>query len=338
VSARRGTIADVPAPTRDNPALHLVIGDEELLVERAVASVIAGVRTAAPGADVQRRRAGDMSGPELAEVLSPSLFAEARVVVLAAAHEAGKDAATLLAAAAADPPDGATLVVLHSGGARNKALLDALRSAGALTHAAGSLRSGELAAFVRAELRAAGARSAEQAVLALIDAVGADLRELAAACAQLVADTGGHLDVAAVRRYHQGRAQVSGFDVADAAVSGDRAAALETLRWAVHRGVADVLVADALADAMRTIARVGAAGRGDPFRLAGELGLPPWKVKKAQAQARGWSPDTVGAALRVVATLNADVKGGAADPGYAVERAVSDIVALRSGTNALRSG
>jgi DNA polymerase-3 subunit delta len=57
--------------------------------------------------------------------------------------------------------------------------------------------------------------------------------------------------------------------------------------------------------------------------------MPPWKVKKAQAQARGWTPDAIARALSVVAGLNADVKGGAPDPEYALERAVHAIVSLR---------
>lgn len=314
-----------------NPALHLVLGDEELLAERAVSAVVAQVRTQDPTADVQHRRAGELSGPELAEMLSPSLFAEARVIVLESTHEAGKDAAALVVSAADDPPDGVTLIVRHAGGVRGKAVADAMVRAGATTHQAFKLKAGDLPTFVRAELKAAGARPDADAIAALVDAVGSDLRELAAACSQLVADTGGQVDVVAVRRYHQGRAEVTGFDVADAAVSGDRAAALEALRWAVHRGVADVLLADALADAVRTIARVGAAGRGDPFRMASELGMPAWKVKKAQAQSRGWTPRSVGAALQVVAQLNADVKGAAANPAYAIERAVLAVVDLRAG-------
>ena len=51
-----------------------------------------------------------------------------------------------------------------------------------------------------------------------------------------------------------------------------------------------VLVADALADAMRTLAKVGSAGRGDPNRLAGPLGMPPWKIRRAQREVRGWNP------------------------------------------------
>lgn len=55
----------------------------------------------------------------------------------------------------------------------------------------------------------------------MINAIGSDLRELASACSQLVADTGGAVDAVAVRRYHSGKAEVKGFDIADKAVVGD---------------------------------------------------------------------------------------------------------------------
>ncbi|WP_127783472.1 DNA polymerase III subunit delta [Rhodococcus sp. X156] len=321
--------AQDPASGTEQQRLHLVLGDEELLVDRAVEGIVTHARLADPAADVQKVRAGAVSGPELAEMLSPSLFAEARILVLEAAQEAGKDAVALILSAATDLPEGVVLVVVHAGGGRSKAMVDTLRKAGAQVHAAAKItRAAELADFVRAELRGAGAKPTADAVTALLEAVGSDLRELSAACSQLVADTAGPIDVAAVHRYHRGRAEVTGFDVAEKAVAGNRAAALESLRWATQLGVPHVLLADALADAVRTIARVSASAGGDPFRLAGQLGMPPWKVKKAVAQSRGWSAQALGEALQVVARLNADVKGAAADNDYAVERAVLAVVEL----------
>ena len=167
----------------------------------------------------------------------------------------------------------------------------------------------------------------DEAVAALIDAVGSDVRELAAACSQLVADTAGQVDAAAIRRYHSGRAEVTGFDIADKAVTGDVAGSAEALRWAMARGVAHVLLADALAEAVHSIARVGPLS-GDPYRLAGELGMPPWRVQKAQKQARHWSRERVAAAIRLTAALNADVKGAAADADYALESAVRRVAEL----------
>jgi DNA polymerase-3 subunit delta len=187
----------------------------------------------------------------------------------------------------------------------------------------------ERSGFVRDEVRRAGGRISAGAVTVLLDAVGSDLRELASTATQLTADTGGSVDEAAVRRYHRGRADVTGFSVAEKVMVGDRAEALETLRWAMQLGVPHVLVADALADAVRTVARVSASGRADPYRLASTLGMPPWKVKKAMAQSRGWGRDGLAEAIQLVAAVNADVKGVAADADYALERAVLALCAAR---------
>jgi DNA polymerase-3 subunit delta len=186
-------------------------------------------------------------------------------------------------------------------------------------------RPGERLDFVRAEIRSAGGTATPEAVAALVDAVGNDLRELASAAGQMVADTGGMIDESAVRRYHRGRAEVSGFTVSDLAVAGNIAGALEALRWALSIGVPQVVIADALADGVRTIAKVASAGGGNPYQLASQLGMPPWKIDRARGPARGWSAAALARAMATVAELNADVKGQAADPDYALERAVMDI-------------
>lgn len=310
--------------------MHLVLGDEELLVERAVADVLRSARQRAGTADVpvSRMRAGDVGAYELAELLSPSLFAEERIVVLGAAAEAGKDAAAVIESAAADLPAGTVLVVVHSGGGRAKSLANQLRSMGAQVHPCARITkvSGR-ADFIRSEFASLRVKVDDETVTALLDAVGSDVRELASACSQLVADTGGAVDAAAVRRYHSGKAEVRGFDIADKAVAGDVAGAAEALRWAMMRGEPLVVLADALAEAVHTIGRVGPQS-GDPYRLAAQLGMPPWRVQKAQKQARRWSRDTVATAMRLVAELNANVKGAVADADYALESAVRQVAEL----------
>ncbi len=310
--------------------MHLVLGDEDLLVDRAVADVLRAARKRAGTDDVpvNRMRAGDVDTYELAELLSPSLFADERIVVLEAAAEAGKDAVAVIAAAAADLPPATVLVVVHSGGGRAKALADQLKSLGAEVHPCARItKMSERIDFIRKEFRALRVKVDEDTVTALLDAVGSDARELASACSQLVADTGGEVDEVAVRRYHSGKAEVKGFDIADKAVAGDVAGAAEALRWAMMRGEPLVVLADALAEAIHTIGRVGPLS-GDPYRLAGQLGMPPWRVQKAQKQARRWSRDSVATAMKVVAELNANVKGAAADADYALESAVRKVAEL----------
>lgn len=318
------------ADSLDAP-LRLVLGDEELLISRAVAEVAAAARAADAETDVRELTAAELAAADLFDLLSPSLFGGRRVVVVRGAQEARPDVLEALRGYVANPTDEVVLVVVHPGGARGKALVDALRAAGAVVvECAKVTRAEERLAFVRAEVARAGGTITAEAAAVLLDAVGNDLRELATACSQLVADTGGHLDAAAVNRYHRGRAEVTGFAVADRAVVGDVSGALEALRWALAVGVAHVLVADALADGVRSVARVSSAARGNPYTLAGALGMPPWKVKRAQSQSRGWSEPGLSRAMRVVADLNAGVKGVAADPAYALEAAIHELAAARA--------
>ena len=164
----------------------------------------------------------------------------------------------------------------------------------------------------------------------LKDAHDLNLRDLAAACSQLAADTSGLIGQETVLRYYRGRAEATGFSVADRAVEGHLVQAVEQLRWALATGVAPVLINSALASGLRLLGRVGTAGRGlSSATLAAEVGAPPWKIDRVKQQLRGWHPDGIAVALQAVAEADAQVKGDAVSAGYALERAIRRIVAAR---------
>lgn len=311
-------------------SLRIVLGDEELLARRAVEEITVAARRADSAAEIREITAAEVSVSDLMTVLSPSLFMQRRVLVVSGVDAASTEIAAALTAYADDPMPETTVVLLHSGGGRNRALLAAFRDAGAAEVTVAKLKRPEdRIDFVRMEVRRAGGQIDPPAAAALLDAVGTDLRELAATCEQLVFDSGGRIDLDVVTRYHRGRAEVTGFNVADRAVVGDGVGALETLRWALSVGVAHVLIADALADGVRSIARVSTSPGSNPYTLAGTLGMPPWKVKRAQSQARGWSERGLVQALGIAAEVNADVKGVAVDPSYALEKAIRRLVTAR---------
>ncbi|MBQ0993626.1 DNA polymerase III subunit delta [Micromonospora sp. PSH03] len=311
----------------------LVLGDEELLATRAVTEAVAKVRSVDPEVDVREYQASALTVGEIAEMLSPSLFGGRRLLILRSGQDARKDLVAALLAYAKNPDPEVQLLVLHLGGAKGKAFADGLRAAGATVVPAAKLKGHrDRVAFVRDEIRRAGGRCTDDAAEALIAAVGNDLRELAAACSQLIADTDGRISAEAVSRYYRGRVEVTGFTVADATMVGDVPAALEALRWALHVGVDPVPIADALADGVRTVARVASAGRGSPYQLASSLGMPAWKIERAQRQGRGWTPEGLVRAMQVAAECNAAVKGGSDDRAYALERAVFSVAAARQGS------
>jgi DNA polymerase-3 subunit delta len=321
----------------------VIVGDEELLVERAVRGIAAGVAGlagpeagagAADGAGpaVHDVRAADLRPGDLSGLTAPSLFGGGGLVIIRSVQDASKDVAAELGRYAAAPAPDVALVLTHSGGARNKSLLAGLTGDGARRIDCPSIRRfGERLDFLRAEFRQAGRKADEGGLRALLDSVGTDLRELAAACSQLAADTTGPISQAVVARYYRGRAEATGFTVADRAVEGKLADALEQLRWALSTGVSPVLITSALAQGVRALGRVGTAARGrSADALAAELGMPSWKIDRVRQQLRGWTAEGVARAHSIVTETDAQVKGEGASPGYALELAITQIVACRS--------
>ncbi|MFJ5232113.1 DNA polymerase III subunit delta [Kitasatospora sp. NPDC088391] len=316
--ARKSAPDDLLAP------LTVAVGQEELLLDRAVAEVVAAARAADPETDVRDLAPGALQAGQLAELTTPSLFAERKVIVVRAAQDLAADAVKDIKAYLDAPVEEVIMVLVHAGGAKGKGLLDAAKKAGAREVQCAKLtKASEKLAFIRNEFRTIGRAASPEACQALLDSLGSDLRELSAACSQLTADIEGPIDEAAVAKYYSGRAEATGFEVADLAVTGRAAEALERLRWALAVGQPPTGITYALASGVRSIGRLAGAGRNmRPGDLARELGMPPWKVDRVRQQMRGWTGDGVAAALTAVAEADAAVKGGSDDPAYALERAV----------------
>ncbi len=254
--------------------------------------------------------------------VSPSLFGEAKVVVLGAAEAAGEALVREVIDYVARPDPDTVLVVVHAGGVRGKKILDAVRKSGASVVGAEPIKKdADKAAFVSAEFRRAHRRIDAAGVRTLVDAVGSDLRDLAAACAQLIADTDGTVHEAVVDRYYGGRVEATGFRVADAAAAGNGAQAVALLRHALATGADPVPIVAALALKLRNLAKVGAS-RGRGGVSAGDLGMAPWQVDRARRELAGWTPEGLATAITAVARADAEVKGEGRDPVFAVERAV----------------
>jgi len=308
----------------DEPALApivLVRGPEELLRERALDGVVALTREGDPETEKVILDGTSYAAGQLVVAASPSLFGEAKIVVITGAEACTDDLITDLVAYVAAPDEETTVVVVHGGGVRGKKALDAIIASGAPVMQCDEIkRDSDKAEFVAGELRRARRKAEPEAVRALVDALGGDLRELAAATTQLIADTSGLITEAMVDRYYGGRVEATGFKVADAALTGNVGSAVALLRHALATGVDPVPIVAALAIKLRTLARVAAIRGGNV--TARELGLQDWQVRNAQNELRRWNPEGLAAAITAVAQADAEVKGASRDPIYAVEKAV----------------
>jgi len=310
----------------------LVTGKEEFLGERTVSGVRETVLRADPEAEFSETQAATLTLATFGELAAPSLFSSVRCIVVRSLEDLPDESVDGLLDYAAAPADDVALVLMHSGGAKGSGVLAKLRKLPAVTeHKSVELRPSEFPQFVAAEAKRHGARVDREAADALVQAVGQDLRSLAAAARQLTHDFPGQvIDIATVKKYFGGRAEAKSFAVADAAFSGRRQAALEELRWALDGGTPPVLVTSAFAGGARGLARYHSAPpRMKETDLAREVGVPPWKLRSLREQSRGWSEAGLARAIRAVAQADADIKGAASDASYTLERLVLTITGLR---------
>ncbi|MEJ5928593.1 DNA polymerase III subunit delta [Corynebacterium sp. H128] len=313
-----------------NP-VHLILGEEDFLAERQQKNILDQLRVELPAGEqlqVTTMRTGQLTPPDLVEMFSPSLFSDNRALVFTDAGESGKEPLDLLIDACRDVAPGITVIIRHSGKGRAKSAVDKLKKLGEV-HEAAKLSARDRQGFVTNEFRNLGVRPTPDVVHALLEGVGSDLRELAAAVSQLVADTNAQVTVADVRRYYEGVAEVSGFDIADLACSGQTARAVGSTRRALQLGVPPVLIAAALSNSVIAIARSYAIrGRANDYELAKTLGVPPFKVKSILQVARRWNGDAVSDAAILMAELDARVKGQGGDIEFAIENAVRQVSEL----------
>lgn len=314
--------------------LLLITGNAEFLADRTRRRAVAAVRDEAAEVELSEATGGQLAAGELAALTSPSLFSSASVLVLTELENLGETAAAELISYASSPQADVAVVCVHSGGNKGKGTLDKLRKAPAVheVKVAAPKYERDFIAWVRSEAQHLGRSIQERAAALLVTSVGQNLRALAGAVDQLATsgDPGTEITEDVVRQYFGGRAEVRGYEIADAAIEGRLDDALERARWAETARVAPVLITSAVATGLRQLAQLAAAPAGlRDGDLAAQVGAPPFKIRALRQQLRAWDQQGLRGALEAVAQADVAVKGGGADPGYAVERMILRVAAAR---------
>ena len=312
--------------------IYLILGSESALADRALSKLIAQLKEAR--AEITTLFGAEITVGEISDALSPSLFSERRALIIRDLQDLDDDAKIEITRYLDSVDSTLTLILVHKGGVKGKALLETIKkSKPELISCEPLKKESEKEDFVKNLFLDLGRKASPAAINALVNAAGTDLRELSAAISQLATDTpAGIIEVDHVNRYHQGRIETTGFDVADCVMDGDVAQSLITLRHAITTGTDPVMITSAIASSLRGIAKVSGVNRGQrSFELAGELGMAPWQIDKARRQLSGWNATTLARAVAAIAKCDAQVKGGASDPIYALEQAIITICACRIG-------
>lgn len=310
----------------------LVQGSETLLSDRAVDARVKAARQEVPEAELVELEGHEVDAGRFVEATGGSLFSEATIVVVDSIADLDKDLFDLVVTTASQPSDDLCLVLVHPGGMKGKGLLTKLSKTKIETVKVEPPKPWAIPDFIAKEARRAHLDMDHDAYDALHQALGNDLRTLAAAIDQLASDSpDGRIGAETVKTYFGGRAEISAFNVADASLEGRLPDALETLRWGLSTGVQPAAVTAAMARGLRSLGLfldMRSQRMGDK-QLAQAIGVSPWKLKALNKQARSWSKAGAAKAIRLVSTCDAAVKGAAVDADYALESMLIDVERAR---------
>ena len=313
-------------------SMLLIHGGESVLADRALAQALAlrddFEKTVLDG--------GSLEPGRYTEAVAPSLFADKRVLVIRDLQDVIIEIQEEIEAQFEHLDPNLHLIFLHKGGVKGKALLEKIKKfKPEIVTCEPMKKASDKEAFVREEFARHGRKISADAISALVDAIGSDTRELAAACSQIAFDTNAGTSVIGsteIAQYYQGRIEATGFDVADATMAGDPRSALIALRNALDTGTDPIMIVSALTSSIRALAKVSGAPRNaNAFQLAGSLGLAPWQIDKARRQLSKWSPALIAFSVQELSRADVAIKGAEADPLYALERSVVAIASKVGG-------
>jgi DNA polymerase-3 subunit delta len=319
------------APRGGFAPVTLVMGGEELLVERAAAAAVAAaVGELGPGTTVEEVRAGALPDGFAMDLATPPLFGGGRVVVIVDAEALDAGARTAVLSVARDPGPGTALVLRAAGVGRQAKFFKQLQEVARVEQAA-RLKPSERASWLRAEVRRQGRQADQAAIAALLDTVGSDLRELAGAVAKLhvavpppTAFTAGH-----VAEFLSHTADRGVFELTDAVFAGNAATALGHLDSLLAQGEDVLRLLGLLASQLRLLLRVN----DHPGESAGQVaqriggGTRDWQVERARRQARKFRPEDLHRGLDLIAQADADVRNGTLPNRLLIELVVTRIAA-----------
>ncbi len=313
-------------------SLYLLLGSEGALADRALGKIMAELKE--EKCEITTISSADAILGDISDALAPSLFSERRALIIKDLQDLPEESRDEITRYLDEQDELTTLVFVHKGGVKGKALLDAIKKAKPEIISCDPLKKeSEKEEFVKSLFLDAGRKATGGAIAALVGALGNEMRELQAAVSQICLDAqaGKTIDEAMVDKFHQGRIETTGFDVADATLDGNLPGALVALRSALETGTDPVMITSAIASNLRSLAKVSGVNRGArSFDVAGELGMAPWQIERARRQLAGWSPRSIAKAVQAIALADAQVKCAASDPIFALEKALATIAAVRA--------
>lgn len=309
----------------------LVVGGDDYLNNLNARTLREKIQKNAPDAEIIELDASSADKYAFDEAVGPSLFGDGTIVIindLQSADESLVEAIEKFCQQAQnnennfDESSLSWVIARHEGGIKGKSIVTRLTKAGAQTITVPDLKKDDAKLNFVMSIFDRHNRSVEpQAAQRLVAVLGGKTGELAALCSQLCFDYDDNpITLNIVDRYLIADPQVTGFFVADKAVTGHLGSAVLSARTAVAQGVDPIALIGALASKVRLIALAMAVRNGTIS--SAEAKANPWALKMAMRQLAGWSSAGVSKSLQALAWADEQCKGGSSDANYALEKCI----------------
>ena len=320
-------------------AVYLIFGNHRFLVEEELKK--ARARVAQSGEAEFNLDLFEAGGDSIDDILQAAetlpFGSERRWVIVKEAQELSAADVKKLARYLEDPSETSTLILAAVGLKAASPLVKAVEKRGGLREV--SKRRGQIPGWIRTRFKRRGMQVSGKAIAYMHEALGDDLLAIEAAVEKvsLYHEGGEEVDLGDVVPLVTPSAERSVFELVDRVALGDAEQALKLLRRLLQQGERTTFVLSALARRFRLLLLYRAL-REEGLReaeMGDRLGLAKnqaWMVaKKLRPQSARLSEEALREALSLLVGVEAGVKTGALEDGFAAEAAVSGLSALAAG-------
>ena len=318
------------ASTGSLNAVYVLVGDERLLIERALCAVRRAVDSmGAPGFNVE---VFDGKGLAAAPILSAArtlpMMADKRLVLVRRVDAMTPTEQANLVAYLDDPSDSTCLVLTAVKLDGREKLAKTARKKGYLVEAK-PLRGRQVREFIQAEAKARQHAIAPQAVEALLDAVGEDLAAIDDAVERLslFVGAGQRIDADAVMACVTKVRVESIWSLVDAIGLKDRRQGIAAAQSLLEDREPPLRLLAMVARQLRIVARMREAlSEGlRPQEAAKRAGAPPFKARDLTESARRFTADSLGKAFALIAETDWALKSSKRPPDVILLNAVLEL-------------
>ncbi len=301
------------------PKITLITGTADLLVDRALEKVWTALKSNIKEINkLEIDAKSEESYAQFVDAMSPNLFGSSYLVIVdninVAEDKLDEKLVEVLRNAEANISEENFLVVIHRGGSGGTGIVKALQKQKAVEIKCETIESSnQFLNFMRSEFKKNKRVVEEDALIALRDAIGQELDELAGAINQLCFDiVEEKITLDAVKKYYEGNAAVKVYDISNALWNADTQSALKNLNDLLEQDSNSfVFVVSVLAGSLRKLVKLaGLPTSATKLQIAQELKINPNQVEYLTPQLKNWTPTSLANAVVELAKVDALVRAG----------------------------